>query len=83
MTVVNVMDDGGERRVCVDGKQRLTSIYRCATKHVFGELRMLTSRPCFLKVHRWRSKSLSLPGECGVDLAALDRFLVSSALSNT
>ncbi|KAI1786093.1 hypothetical protein LXA43DRAFT_1035051 [Ganoderma leucocontextum] len=26
--VVNVMDDGGERRVCVDGKQRLTSIYR-------------------------------------------------------
>ncbi|PIL32495.1 hypothetical protein GSI_05198 [Ganoderma sinense ZZ0214-1] len=26
--VVNAMDDGGERRVCVDGKQRLTSIYR-------------------------------------------------------
>ncbi|EJF60922.1 hypothetical protein DICSQDRAFT_170779 [Dichomitus squalens LYAD-421 SS1] len=26
--VVNTMDDGGERRVCVDGKQRLTSIYR-------------------------------------------------------
>ncbi|KAM5541556.1 hypothetical protein V8D89_004746, partial [Ganoderma adspersum] len=25
--VVNAMDDGGERRVCVDGKQRLTSIH--------------------------------------------------------
>ncbi|KAI0357177.1 hypothetical protein OH77DRAFT_1422717 [Trametes cingulata] len=26
--VVHTTDDGGERRVCVDGKQRLTSIYR-------------------------------------------------------
>ncbi|KAI0740090.1 hypothetical protein C8Q76DRAFT_706718 [Earliella scabrosa] len=26
--VVHSSDDGGERRVCVDGKQRLTSIYR-------------------------------------------------------
>ncbi|RPD52550.1 hypothetical protein L226DRAFT_541090 [Lentinus tigrinus ALCF2SS1-7] len=26
--VVHFSDDGGERRVCVDGKQRLTSIYR-------------------------------------------------------
>ncbi|KAI0660118.1 hypothetical protein C8Q70DRAFT_75347 [Cubamyces menziesii] len=26
--VVHTSDDGGERRVCVDGKQRLTSIYR-------------------------------------------------------
>ncbi|KAI0776998.1 hypothetical protein BD413DRAFT_524648 [Trametes elegans] len=26
--VVHTMDDGAERRVCVDGKQRLTSIYR-------------------------------------------------------
>ncbi|KAI8976347.1 hypothetical protein BD414DRAFT_539340 [Trametes punicea] len=26
--VVHTLDDGGERRVCVDGKQRLTSIYR-------------------------------------------------------
>lgn len=37
--VVHFSDDGGERRVCVDGKQRLTSIYRqvvtfrrCATR---------------------------------------------------
>ncbi|KAH9938790.1 uncharacterized protein BXZ73DRAFT_44391 [Epithele typhae] len=29
--VVHSSDDGGERRTCVDGKQRLTSIHRCVT----------------------------------------------------
>ncbi|KAI9065685.1 hypothetical protein FKP32DRAFT_459384 [Trametes sanguinea] len=32
--VLNLADDGAERRVCVDGKQRLTSIYRFPVGHV-------------------------------------------------
>ena len=45
LLVLNQAEDGAERRVCVDGKQRLTSIYRyalcfelssCCPTHTFG-----------------------------------------------
>lgn len=35
LTAVNSLDDGTETRTCIDGKQRLTSIYRCVKPSSF------------------------------------------------
>lgn len=41
--------DGSEKRVCIDGKQRLTSIQKCVTSHISVRtvlIPLLLARPC-------------------------------------
>ncbi|KAJ7500610.1 hypothetical protein B0H11DRAFT_2275818 [Mycena galericulata] len=40
--VVTYSEDGTEKRTCIDGKQRLTSIYRCASLCPHPSLKMIT-----------------------------------------
>ncbi|KAI0324182.1 hypothetical protein GY45DRAFT_1263338, partial [Cubamyces sp. BRFM 1775] len=59
--VVHASDDGGERRVCVDGKQRLTSIYRFIAGEIPCALSRFTGQRYYFKSDIAGSKAQLLP----------------------
>ena len=71
------MDDGGERRVCVDGKQRLTSIFRYV-ETVVGSRMLLTEAGTCMKIYRGTGMKYScvLMVELDANSVIYNRYLV-------